>query len=64
MVEKKTASAPTIAAAASHKSSEANTTDSSMGPNRPRATLPLPRTRLFAAALHRRSVKSPLVPLR
>jgi hypothetical protein len=59
MVEKKTASAPTIAAATSHKSSEANTTD----PSRPRVALPLPCTQLFVAALRKIPVKAPLARL-
>ncbi len=64
MVEKKTAWAPTIADATSQMSSEANTTDPSVGPSRPRAAPSLPWTRPFAAALHKRLVKSPLACLR
>jgi hypothetical protein len=64
MVEKKTASAPTIAAATSHKSSEANTTDPRVGPSRLRAALPLPCTRPFAPDLYKKPVKSPLARLR
>src|SRR5215212_4812678 len=63
-VEKKTASAPSIAAASSHKSSEANTTDPSLGPSRPRAAPSIPCAWPFAPALNKRPVKSPLARLR
>jgi hypothetical protein len=45
-------------------SSEANTTDPSVGPSRPRAAPSLPCAWLFAAALDKRLVKSLLARLR
>jgi hypothetical protein len=51
MVEKKTVSAPTIADATSQMNSEANTTDPSVGPSRPRAWP-------FSPVLHQRPVNT------
>src|SRR5829696_2366518 len=60
MVEKKTASVPTIADATSLRSSEASTTD----PSHPRTAPPLKCARPCAVALNNRPVKFPLGRLR